>query len=111
MSTRESWRLTPREFEARRKVRETYMAQQIAENRNAAHQLQKQDKSLWHPFDFLHTKEAIEHRAQKSQERNQMSREAMRGQSQAAAMKAGTFDDSELPEWARMTEEEKRRPN
>ena len=88
------------------------MAQQISENRNAAHQLQKSDKKLWHPFDFLNTKEARAYNAEKVCEQNALTHEAMRAKSQFAAMKAGEFDESELPEWARMTpEEKKRRPN
>ena len=90
------------------------MAQHTAELRNSAHQLQKPDKKLWHALDFLQTKEGYEYRARRQREREELARETMREKSQAAAMKAGNFDESQLPVWARMTDEEKkarRRPN
>lgn len=108
MSTLESWSLTPREFEARHRIRETYMAQQIAENRNAAHQLAKRDKTLWTANDFLETKQANEYRAAQLLKQSELAREKMREKQQVAAMKAGTFDESTLPVWARMTETEKK---
>ena len=109
MSPAECWNLTAREFEARHKVREVYMAQQMAEHRNASLQLQKPDKKLWLPADFLETKEAREYRAEKTRQQNDVAREAIRARAQFASMKAGTFDEEVLPEWARMTPEEKRR--
>ena len=46
MSTAESWSLTPREMEARAKVRETYVADWRAELRNAPH-FTREDKKPW----------------------------------------------------------------
>lgn len=52
MSTAESWRLTPREFEARVKIRESYLAMWKAETRNAPH-FRREDKLPWQETHFL----------------------------------------------------------
>lgn len=46
MSTEESWRLTPREFDARVAVRERYMRLWLTETRNAPH-FTREDRKPW----------------------------------------------------------------
>lgn len=57
MSTEESWLLTHREFQARRKVRDEYLAMWKVEIRNAP-RIVNRAKRLWVEADFLNPQEA-----------------------------------------------------
>ena len=58
MSTAESWELTPREFQARAKVRQLYVADWRAEVRNAPH-FTREDKKPWNVDHFLKPQSSV----------------------------------------------------
>jgi hypothetical protein len=65
----------------------------------------------WTAADFLDSPEAAQARADAERDRLGLEAALMYEKQQTARMKAPDFDDSELPVWARMTPEEKRKRN
>lgn len=62
----------------------------------------------WHPEDFIETPKSRALREQREKDARDLAAELIADRNRTALMKAGKFDESLLPAWARMTEEERR---
>jgi hypothetical protein len=110
LSTEESWERTPREFAALERVYETSMgrwAMERADFWNASFKHPKGDKARWMPDDFFDTPAGRLRKAQHQKDLMELKAAQREEKRQVQLMKAGQFDESELPVWARMTLEEK----
>ncbi len=133
MLTAESWALTPREFTHRAEIMRQYLEAQSnrwmierIERLNAPH-FSKKNKQPYTLEDFggavsdrpLDGADAARMRARKlaglpekggdpERDKVDLMMEKTRDARLAKLMKSGNFDDSILPKWARMTDQEKR---
>ena len=123
LSTEESWRLTPREFDALIKVfrdskdEETRRWIQLRVDILNAPHFSRKDKRAYQPYDFFDTSEARTMRLQAERDRIDL----MRAERQDALITSKTRDalkrkdrkgleaieEEYIPSWARMTPEEK----
>ena len=112
MTTRESWRLTPAEFDARFRVFRSFKDYKTrrwctdrVERLNAPH-FQRKDKRAWTLEDFIPSDRPTKP-VQSERDKLDLARELAYDKAMSQRMQAKDFDDSFLPGWARMTKEEK----
>lgn len=115
LSTERSWQLTPREFHALQRVyentRKDTLQRWAIERAHFfnAHRMHPEgsDFKPWTPEDFLDSPEARRVKAQALKDQRDLAEAQSQHKIRMAQMKEGTFDESLLPAWARMTPEEK----
>jgi hypothetical protein len=99
MSTAESWRLTPREYQARERVFESYLhrwARELATIANAPH-FHRKDKKPYEPVDFVPTAAALAERQEKQKRERRDKQDLMFLQLHTQRK----LTEEMVPEWAR----------
>lgn len=113
LTTEQFWGYTPREAKALEKIAEAPLHRWAAERAHFfnAHQMTSKGQEFkpWHAHDFFDTPEARRVRAMAERDEREFQAAKIAEKQELWQMKAGKFDESQLPGWARMTPAEKQK--